>query len=73
LERTKEPTRKAFIEAARSMKQQKAPLLLEGITLNTNGTQDGYPIEAIQMGQFDGTKYVPVGAIINYEGKTPAP
>lgn len=73
LERTKEPTRKSFIEAARSMKQQKAPLLLEGITLNTNGTNDGYPIEAIQMGQFDGTKYVPIGAIINYEGKTPAP
>ena len=73
LERTKEPTRQSFIEAARSMKQQKAALLLEGITLNTNGTADGYPIEAIQMGQFDGTKYVPVGAIINYEGKTPAP
>lgn len=73
LEQTKEPTRKAFIDAARSMKQVKVPLLLEGITLNTNGAVDGYPIESIQMGQFDGTKFVPVGAIINYEGKTPGP
>lgn len=73
LEQTKEPTRKAFIEAARSMKQVKVPLLLEGITLNTNGAVDGYPIESIQMGQFDGTKFVPVGSIINYEGKTPGP
>ncbi|MDN4016413.1 ABC transporter substrate-binding protein [Zwartia panacis] len=73
LEQTKEPTRKAFINAARSMKQVKVPLLLEGITLNTNGAVDGYPIESIQMGQFDGTKFVPVGAIINYEGKTPGP
>lgn len=73
LEQTKEPTRKAFIDAARSMKQVKVPLLLEGITLNTNGAVDGYPIESIQMGQFDGTKFVPVGSIINYEGKTPGP
>lgn len=73
LEQTKQPTRKAFIEAARSMKQVKVPLLLEGITLNTNGVVDGYPIESVQMGQFDGVKFVPVGAIINYEGKTPGP
>jgi hypothetical protein len=25
------------------------------------------------MGQYDGTKYVPVGGLINYEGKTPTP
>ena len=73
LEQTKEPTRQAFMDAARSLKGQKVPLLLEGITLNTNGVLDGYPIESVQMGQFDGAKFVPVGGIINYEGKTPAP
>ena len=73
LENTKAPTREAFMEAARSMKGVKTPLLLEGITLNTNGSIDGYPIESVQMGQYDGTKYVPKGPVINYEGKTPAP
>jgi branched-chain amino acid transport system substrate-binding protein len=73
LENTKSPTRDAFMEAARSMKGVKTPLLLQGITLNTNGSIDGYPIESVQMGQYDGTKYVPKGPVINYEGKTPAP
>jgi len=73
LEQTKAPTREAFIEAARHLKGLKVDLLLEGITLNTNGATDGYPIESVQMAQFDGEKFVPVGPIINYEGKTPAP
>ena len=73
LERTKKPNRQAFMDAARSMSNQKVPLMLEGITLNTNGEQDGYPIESMQMGQYDGIKYVPIGGIINYEGKTPTP
>ncbi len=73
LERTKNPNRQAFMDAMRSMSNQKVPLLLNGITLNTNGAQDGYPIESLQMGQYDGTKYVPVGSVINYEGKTPTP
>jgi ABC-type branched-subunit amino acid transport system substrate-binding protein len=73
LERVKTPTREAFMEAARSFSGQKVPLLLEGITLNTKGAQDGYPVESMQMGQYDGTKYVPVGGLINYEGKTPMP
>jgi hypothetical protein len=25
------------------------------------------------MGKYDGVKYVPIGGVINYEGKTPAP
>jgi hypothetical protein len=61
------------MESARTMKGVKAPLLLEGITLNTNGSADGYPIESVQMGQYDGVKYVSKGPVINYEGKTPAP
>ena len=48
-------------------------MLLNNITLNTDGVNDGYPIESVQMGQFDGEKFVPIGAIIDFEGKTPAP
>lgn len=70
-ERTKEPTRQAFMQAARSMTNQKVPLMLEGITLTTNGADDGFPIESLQMAQFDGAKFVPVGGVLNYEGKTP--
>ncbi len=70
-ERMKEPTRQAFMDAARNMDHQKEPLLLNGITLSTNGVEDGYPIESVQISQFDGVKFVPVGDVINYEGKTP--
>ena len=57
----------------RNMNQVKVPLLLDGVTLTTKGAQDGYPIESVQMGQFDGEKFVPIGSVINYEGKTPQP
>jgi branched-chain amino acid transport system substrate-binding protein len=73
LENTKQPTRKAFVDAMRSMNQVKVPLLLDGVTLTTKGSADGYPIESIQMGQFDGVKFVPIGGLIDYEGKTPQP
>lgn len=73
LEKTMQPTRQAFMDAARSMEKQKVPLLLEGITLNTNGSTNGYPVESVQMGQFDGTKFLTIGGIINYVGKSPAP
>jgi ABC-type branched-subunit amino acid transport system substrate-binding protein len=73
LENTKQPTRKAFVEAMRNMSQVKVPLLLNGVTLTTKGSDDGYPIESIQMGQFDGTMFVPIGGLIDYEGKTPQP
>jgi branched-chain amino acid transport system substrate-binding protein len=70
-EQMKEPTRDAFMKAARNLKNVKVPMLLEGITMTTNGAEDGYPIESVQMSQFDGKKFVPVGAITNSEGKTP--
>ena len=73
LENTKQPTKKAFVEAMRNMNQVKVPLLLDGVTLTTKGAADGYPIETIQMGQFDGVKFVPIGGLIDYEGKTPQP
>lgn len=73
LERTKAPTRAAYMEAARNLDQVKVPLLIDGITLTTKGVSDGYPIESMQMGQFDGVKFAPLGGVVSYEGKTPAP
>ena len=70
-ETMKAPTREAFMDSIRHMKNVKIPLMLAGITLNTNGVEDGYPIESLQISQFDGVKFVPVGDLINYEGKTP--
>ena len=73
LEQTKEPTRAAFMERLRHLDKMKVPLLLEGITITTNGVADGYPIESVQMAQFDGEKFVPIGGVVSYEGMTPAP
>ena len=73
LEQTKQPTRAAFMEQLRHLDKMKVPLLLEGITLTTNGVADGYPIESVQVAQFDGTKFVPIGGVVSYEGMTPAP
>jgi hypothetical protein len=67
----KEPSRKSFMDAIRHMKGVKIPLMLDGITLTTNGEEDGYPIESLQISQFDGVKFAPVGSVVNYEGKTP--
>jgi branched-chain amino acid transport system substrate-binding protein len=71
LEQTSTPTREAFMKAVRNMKDVKLPLMLDGIAVNTSGVEDGYPIESLQIGQFDGQKFAPVGEVINYEGKTP--
>lgn len=71
MERMTAPTREAFMASIRSMSNVKVPMLLDGVTLTTDGTNDGYPIESVQIGQFDGVKFVPVGKVISYEGKTP--
>jgi len=46
------------------------PLLLDGIKLNTKAGSDIFPIDALQVYQFDGQKYVPVGKLLDFEGKT---
>jgi branched-chain amino acid transport system substrate-binding protein len=70
MERMKAPTRKAMLEAARSMQNVELGLLYPGIKLNT-GPGDQFPIEAMQLFQFDGEAYRPVGEVIDYEGRTP--
>ncbi len=70
LERMKEPTRVAMLAAARSMQNVELGLLYPGIKLNT-GPGDQFPIEAMQLFQFDGEAYRPVGKLIDYERSTP--
>lgn len=71
LQTMKQPTREAALEAARHMKGIELSLLLPGITLNTNGTEDPFPIEGMQLFAFKGESYVLAGEVISYEGKTP--
>jgi branched-chain amino acid transport system substrate-binding protein len=71
LEAMKAPSRQAMMDAARNMKQVEIGLLLPGITLTTDGQADIYSIESLQLFQFDGERYQPVGDVVSYEGKTP--
>lgn len=72
LETMKEPTRTAMMEAARNLKGVQLDLLLSGIALNTKGGEDVYPIESLQLFQFDGNAYQPLGQVMSFEGKTPS-
>jgi branched-chain amino acid transport system substrate-binding protein len=71
LQSMKAPTHAAMLEAARNMHDVELGLLYPGIKLNTKEGSDGFPIESMQLFQFDGTAYKPVGKLIDYEGKTP--
>lgn len=70
LERTTEPNREALMKAARSLKDIKVDLLLPGIEVETNGEQDGFPIEGLALEQFRNGNWVVVGEVTSYEGKT---
>lgn len=71
LESMKAPTREALMEAARNLDHVQLDLLLPGITLTTKSGEDVYPIESLQLFQFDGAAYQPLGDVISFEGKTP--
>jgi branched-chain amino acid transport system substrate-binding protein len=59
----KQPTRAALMESLRSLDQE-LPMLLPGIKVQTSGTSDGYPIEAMQIAKFEGENYQLVGSVI---------
>ncbi|WP_281039481.1 MULTISPECIES: ABC transporter substrate-binding protein [unclassified Rhizobium] len=71
LETMKAPTREAMMEVARNLDHVELDLLLPGISLTTKGGEDVYPIESLQLFQFDGAAYQPLGDVISFEGKTP--
>ena len=70
LEQMKAPTREAMMQAARNMNKVELGLLYPGITMTTKAG-DNFPIEAMQLFQFNGEAYQPVGKVIDYEGHTP--
>jgi ABC-type branched-subunit amino acid transport system substrate-binding protein len=71
LQRMKSPTRESMLDAARHLKDVQLDLLLPSIKLNTNGAEDPFPIEAMQLFVFKGDGYVATGDTVAYEGKTP--
>jgi branched-chain amino acid transport system substrate-binding protein len=58
-----EPTREALMDSARSLDTE-IPILLPGIEVKTNGTEDGYPIEAMQIMRFEGENWKLQGEVI---------
>jgi branched-chain amino acid transport system substrate-binding protein len=51
-----EPTREALMDSIRDMDVE-IPILLPGIKVQTNGNEDGYPIEAMQIMRFEGENW----------------
>ncbi|MDN5844437.1 MAG: ABC transporter substrate-binding protein, partial [Alcaligenaceae bacterium] len=68
LEGTKAPTQAAFMESVRNM-DYAAPLLLPGVRIITSPT-DGFAVESAQLERFDGSKWVPFGDVVSFNGKT---
>jgi branched-chain amino acid transport system substrate-binding protein len=56
LEGMEEPTRDALMESIRNL-DTRIPILLPGIEVKTSGTEDGYPIEAMQIMRFEGENW----------------
>jgi branched-chain amino acid transport system substrate-binding protein len=63
LEGMEEPTREALMESARNLETE-IPILLPGIEVQTSGTEDGYPIEAMQIMRFEGENWKLQGDVI---------
>jgi branched-chain amino acid transport system substrate-binding protein len=63
LDDMKEPTRDALMDSIRSMDAE-IPMLLPGINIKMDGESDGYPIEAMQIMEFDGENWKLQGDVI---------
>lgn len=62
LKQMEEPTRESLMESVRSLDVE-IPILLPGIRVETSA-EDGYPIEAMQIADFEGENYVLQGEVI---------
>ena len=58
----KEPTRDELMKSVRNMDTE-IPILLPGVKVKTSGESDGYPIEAMQIIQFDGKNWQRQGEV----------
>ncbi|HEY7452958.1 MAG TPA: ABC transporter substrate-binding protein [Thermoleophilaceae bacterium] len=62
----KEPTRDALMDSVRNMDTE-IPILLPGINVAMSGTDDTYPIEAMQIQRFEGENWKLLGDVIQAE------
>jgi len=62
----KKPTRDALMDSVRNMDTE-IPTLLPGIKVTMSGSEDAYPIEAMQIQRFEGENWKPVGEVIQAE------
>lgn len=70
LEQMKEPSREELMKVVRNMDGWQNPLLPADIKLTTKEGSDIFPVEALQLYQFDGQKYVSLGGVVSFEGDT---
>ena len=63
LQKMTSPTRDALLDAAKHL-DYNSGLLLPGISVKTDGQSDPYPIEAMQIAQFEGQNFVLKGSVI---------
>jgi branched-chain amino acid transport system substrate-binding protein len=59
-----ELTRANVMKQATNIKDEQLGMLLPGVKINTSAT-DFYPIKQMQMQQFDGERWVPIGPILS--------
>jgi hypothetical protein len=59
-------TRENVMKQAASLNNVSLPMLLPGITLQTSAT-DFFPIEQMQLEQFNGTKWELIGDVVSGE------
>lgn len=71
LENMESPTRQALMDSIRSLDFE-PPLALPGVKVAT-GEDDPFPIEAMQLVQFNNGEWEPAGDLVDYEGETPVP
>jgi branched-chain amino acid transport system substrate-binding protein len=72
LEATPELTRQAFMQTLRTLDGVEGGLLLPGISVTTNGEEDPYMGETVQLVQYDAAAahFNNVGDLIDFEGQT---
>jgi branched-chain amino acid transport system substrate-binding protein len=63
LEGMEEPTREALMDSVRNMEEE-IPILLPGIEVKMDGSNDTYPIEAMQIMRFEGENWKLQGDVI---------
>jgi branched-chain amino acid transport system substrate-binding protein len=72
LEATPELTRQAFMQTLRTLDGVEGGLLLPGISVTTNGEEDPYMGETVQLVQYDAAAahFNNVGDLVDFEGQT---